>query len=371
VRTLPATPEDLDELKALMAVERDSTVKATIVLALDPHEPVLVSLISPIEDPLVRLCAAAQLIPRKTDLGSLVLAAQESAPLCARFAELPIVQEDTDPIRLIASRLGIVAQDEQVRWIGNWLRDRAWSVPALYAAADTGETRRSTARLLIEPVAEVVKHPPDNDPEIQSTAAFALLELGLPGLERLRELAPSLTGAAQEMVNRRLMGTESRAALYANINLNRTVSPLQQPLDLAAKVTAASLGTISEWDGINALDDLASWGTKAIDQTNIVEQFLDHPRSALLRIHSAWALARIANETTRSVAVLIREFQPGVIGSHVAQILGELGQDASAALPILRAYVSRDRRPPDVSALEDDLLAKACIQAMASIEAVR
>jgi hypothetical protein len=370
VRTLPATPEDLDELRAVMAVERDSTVRATIVLALDRDDAFLRSLISPIEDPLVRFCAAAQMIPITTDLESLLSVAQESAPLSRRFTELPIVQEDTDPIRLIASRLGIVSQDEQVKWIGNWLHDRAWSVPALYSAAGAGQMRRSTARLLIEPVAEVVKDPPGNDPEIQATATFALLELGLPGLVRLSELAPSLPVSAQELINHQRAGTESQAAVYATINLNRPVSVSKRPLDLAATITAASLGTVWEWDGISALDDLAAWGTQAIDQTSVVEQLLDHPRSPLLRIHSAWALARITNESARSVTVLIKEFQPGLIGFHVVQILGALGREASAALPILKAYVTRDLRPPDVSALKDDLVAKACVEAIARIEAM-
>jgi hypothetical protein len=52
----------------------------------------------------------------------------------------------------------------------------------------------------------------------------------------------------------------------------------------------------------------------------------------------------------------------------VAKILGELGPEGSAALPVLKAYVSRDFRPPDVSALEDDLLARACVEAIERIE---
>jgi hypothetical protein len=368
LRTLPATPEDLDELMALLAVERDSLVKATIVLALDRNDPFLRGLISHTEDPLVRLCAAAQMIPIATDLELLVSVAQESAPLSRRFAELPIVQDDTDPIRLIASRLGMVAPDEQVGWIGRWLHDRALSAAALYAAADAGESRRSTARRLIEPVTAVLEHPPDDDPEIQSKAIFALLELGLPGLERLREVASSLRAGAREMVDRYRSGAESQVASAASALHQEAISPLRQPRDLAAKVAVARRGNASEWDGVLALDELASWGANATDQTSVIEELLDHPRSSLLRVHAAWALARVTGDISRSTVVLVEEFRPGLLGCHVAKILGELGPEASAALPILRAYAGRDERPPDISALEDDLLAKACVEAIMRIE---
>jgi hypothetical protein len=368
VRTLPASPEDLLELKAVMAVESDSTVKASIVLALDRDDPFLRSLISPIEDPLVRLCAVAQMIPTADDLESLLSVAQETVPLSRRFTELPIVQEDTDPIRLIASRLGMVAPDDQVTWIGRWLHDGEWSVKALYAAAHAGEKRRSIARRLIEPVTDVFEHPPDGDPKIQAQATFALLELGLPGLERLRELAPSLRTDAREMVDRYRAGAESQVALDASALHKVAISTTRSPADLATKVALAGRGNVWEWDGILALDELASWGPSAADQTTVIEELLDHPRSSLLRVHAAWAWAQVTRDFTRSTAVLVEEFQPGLLGCHVAKILGELGPEGSAALPVLKAYVSRDFRPPDVSALEDDLLARACVEAIERIE---
>jgi hypothetical protein len=367
IHSLPATSEDLHELRTTVVVERDALVKATIALALDPTDPVLRELVSPDVDPLVRLCAAAQLIPITADLESLVEVARECAPQSARFRDLPIVQEDTDCIRLIALKLGMVSPDEQVRWIGLWLDDRSLSVHALYAAAGAGATRRSAALRLIEPVTRVVEHPPADDPEIRQAAAFALGELGLPGLERIGELASSLTGGAREMVEIYRIGADNQKTAYAPPLRLDVALQSRPPAELAGLIAAAGSSGSWEWDGVRALDQLASWGPQAIDQTGVVEQALNDPKSSLMRIHAAWALARITGDAARSVAVLMREFEPGPVGWHAAEILGEIGPQASPALPMLREYVGRDLRPPDVPAMQDDLLVAACVDAIVQI----
>src|SRR5260370_10986135 len=89
IRDLPATPEDLDALRAAAVGEEDAVVKATIALTLPASDPLLKELISAGEDPLVRLCAAAQQVAAATDVKSLVTIARECLPQIRRFAEMP------------------------------------------------------------------------------------------------------------------------------------------------------------------------------------------------------------------------------------------------------------------------------------------
>jgi len=63
----------------------------------------------------------------------------------------------------------------------------------------------------------------------------------------------------------------------------------------------------------------------------------------------------------------IDHFEPARTGSPVARILAD-AHPQTAALPTLREYVALDVRPPDVSAIHDDLLVEACADAIRRIE---
>jgi hypothetical protein len=257
VRMLPPSSGDLGALRDCLRTERDPVVRATIALGLPQNDPIQNDLLDAQEDALVRLCAAAQLIPSAGDMDRLIALAAECVPGSARFAEVPDrSSKDMSPIRLIASALGTVSVERQVDWIKRWLSDPFFCTDALYAASDAGERRRSAARLLVEPVRSVLMDPPA--PNCGSTAAFALTELGLPGVQQLREISRSAHGALKETLDRYLHGSVTQM----------------------------------EWF----------------------------------------------------------KYEP------------------DDSLPALREYVERDMRPPDVSALRDDLVARACAEAIARLE---
>jgi len=208
IRMLPPSADDLDALRACLETERDAVVRATIALGLPPDDPLQRQLIGGDEDPLVRLCAAAQVIPVSKEVGRLVAIAATSVPESGRFAELPDrSHEDTSPVRLIASRLGAVSVDQQVEWTERWLAEPAFTQEALYAAADAAATRRSAARLLLEPVTSLLVDTPFS--KLKSTAAFALVELGLPGVDRLQDIKRSAEGELREVLDRYLHGSET------------------------------------------------------------------------------------------------------------------------------------------------------------------
>ena len=209
LRMLPASPDDVGALRRCLGTERDAVVRAAIALGLPQGDPVQKELIGEHEDPLVRLCAAAQLIPVSADVDRLVAVAAKSVPDSARFAEMPDrSHQDTSPIKLIATRLGALSVDRQVDWIKRWLAEPAFGQEALYAAADAAETRRSAARLLLEPVTSLLVNTPSS--ELKLTAAFALVELGLPGVTRLQEIKQSAEGELRETFERYLYSSETQ-----------------------------------------------------------------------------------------------------------------------------------------------------------------
>lgn len=369
IRDLPPTPEDLDALRAAAIGEEDAVVKATIALTLPTSDPLLNALIASGQDPLVRLCAAAQLIPSALDVPALVTIARESVPQSQRFAEMPSSSDvDMSPIRMVGARLGMASPDSQVGWIEHWLNDAGRREEALYAAWDAGDTRRSVARLLVDPVADVLSRSPADDLDILDTAASTLMSLGLPGVERLRQLTTSLRGQALEFATHRLASAQVQIDASTRDPWRSVTSNLAPPAELAARVLAVTPQQADSQDAMKALSELASWGPRASEQAAVVEKLLDHPRSVWLRAQSARALAQITCDYARSVAVLMRDFEPAPVGVFIARVLGEFGQNATAALPMLREYVDRDLRPEGIWALEDDLLAAACADAIKQIE---
>ena len=369
IRDLPATPEDLDALRAAAVGEEDAVVKATIALTLPASDPLLKELISAGEDPLVRLCAAAQQVAAATDVKSLVTIARECLPQIRRFAEMPSSSDvDMSPIRMVAARLGMASPDDQVGWIELWLKDAGRLEEALFAAWDAGDKRRSMARLLVGPVADVLSRSHDSDS--LSTAASTLISLGLPGVGRLRQLATSLSGQALDYATQRLALAQVQIDASASGPWRTETSNLAPPAELAAKLLAITPQRAESQDAMEALSELASWGPRASEQAAVVEKLLDHPRSVWLRANSARALAQITGDYGRSVAVLMRDFEPAPVGVFIARALGDFGPHATAALPILREYVDRDLRPEGIWALEDDLLAAACADAIKQIEGV-
>ena len=367
IHALPPTSQDLDMLRKAINREQDEVVKASIGLTLPPEDPVQRDLISIEEHPLVRLAAAAQLIATDRDLDHCVTVAKECVPQTTRFAEMPIRADDTSPVRLIASRLGTVSPDRQHFWIALWVQDRHHCVEALYAAWEASETRRSSARALLDPVTQVLRRPPLETQEFLGTAALSLTMLGLPGMNRLRELTSSLTGDALERVKFYLANAERETSLFAQEQ--PMITPQRRPKDLAALLHDVRPHHISELDAVKALDELAAWGPAASEQAPEVGRLLDETKSVTVRVHAARALARIAGDAERSVQVLIREFdEHHWQGAMIARVLGELGPSAATAIPILRDYVDRDFRPRDITALRDDLAAAACVEAIARIQ---
>jgi hypothetical protein len=236
VRTLPATTNDIAALRGCLAIEHDAVVRATIALGVPAADPVQRDLISRREDPLVRLCAAAQLIPISTDVDVLTAIAVECLPRCDRFDDLPDKSEDTSAVRLIASRLGSVSRERQVAWILQWLGDPRFAQDALYAATDASADSRSTARRLVEPIASFLLDPPS--PELMGTAAFALVELGLPGVDRLREIASSTGGELQQTARQYLGAPDSwaQSAPYLRTLIPVSLAQLRSLVDSDRRV---------------------------------------------------------------------------------------------------------------------------------------
>lgn len=367
IHSLPPSALELDVLRNVIHEERDEVVKATIALTLSPEDPLQADLVSPRERPIVRLAAAAQLISTGRDLDRLVTIATESVPQCARFSEMPIRSEDTSPVRLIASRLGAVSPARQQAWITSWLPDQDQCVEALYAAWGASETRRSSARALVDPVTQALLRPPLATKEFLFTAALTLTMLGLPGVNRLRELASSATRNTLEQVRFHLTKADDE---ISSVRFDLPIiTPQRRPEDLAALLRNVRPHDMFGLEGVRALNELAAWGHAASDQKQNVDRLLDETNSVIVRIYGARALARITDNAERSVSVLIREFERHPEqGAMIARFLAGMGPYAAPALATLQNYVDSDIRPRDMSPLRDDLVATACVEAISRIQ---
>jgi hypothetical protein len=369
IRALPPTSRDLDELRGCLVAEQDALVRATIALGLPRDDAIQTELLDLKEDPLVRLCAAARLIPIAADVDSLVAIAEACVRGSGRFSALPDRSEDTSPIRLIASNLGTVSADRQVAWITRWFPEEAFCVDALYAASDAGNARRSLARLLVGPVKAVLMQPPST--ELRSTAAFALGELGLPGVEELRAVASSGDGELQRTARQYLVSHESQIESSHYDPRESPTSEMRSPSELATTLAKGEALDASNLRVTGALNELAAWGGRASEQAHVVASVVGRANSAALKAHAEWVLAQITGDRARFVSALVQLFEPQWGAFVVVKMLGELGPHAAAALPTLREYVARDLRPPDLASVQDDLLAKACAGAIARIESAR
>jgi hypothetical protein len=366
IRALPPTSEDLDALRGCLVGEQDALVRATIALGLPRDDAIQTELLDLKEDPLVRLCAAARLIPIAGDVDSLVAIAEAAVPGSERFSELPDRSQDTSPIRLIASSLGMVSADRQVRWITRWFRDDDSCKDALYAASDAGNAKRSLARMLVEPVKAVLMQPPST--ELRSTAAFALGELGMPGVEALRTVAGSGDGELQQIARQYLVSRESQIESSRYEPRRSPTSELRPPSELAAALAEGDVLDASNLRVTAALNELAALGHRASEQAPVLASVVQRANSAALKAHAEWVLAQITGDQARLAGALVQLFEPERGAFLVVKMLGELGPQAAIALPALREYVERDLRPPDLATVQDDLLANACAEAIARIE---
>jgi HEAT repeat protein len=213
----------------------------------------------------------------------------------------------------------------------------------------------------------------DPNEQVRTSAVRVLGAIGVAGERLLDELCRhssdvvrrAAAEARQRAADRR---TGSSLAALEPRSLWRLLRPVPGLLRGIARARSSSKSWEAQRDLQSAVIELGRKGASAAAAVPLLKELADH-ESPWVRVHALRALWRITGDPGLVVAPLLAEIDSGRVMFLVLDCLQQMGPQASAALPRLRAMIDSERRVVRIGTTleicgDDEACLEACVAAV-------